>query len=354
MNEPNKPANVFPILIVVAVAAGLLFIAIGKVDRGDSTEVNVNVSVAVEPSSATDSIPTTLPPDPPITSPPVTAPDSTSPSARTGEAASGGNIRDSGSKPSPTRESSSTKSRIGARTVSVPSVTVSGPSVTISVADTPNKWISGRITLLGTPPKEVNLPLDPACGIAYRKLNATGKPTTRFYVVGTNSGLADVFVTLVNVKGKYSTDGLDPITIDQRGCEFLPYVSACLAGQTIRFLNSDPVLHNVHPQPQIRSNPESNRAHLPNSPPLNFVYTAPEEFLKFKCDVHPWMYSYVNIVAHPYFAVSGANGHFEIENPPAGKYVLRVHHRKLGLLEREIEILATGGVQADFEFKIEE
>ena len=71
MNEPNKPANVFPILIVVAVAAGLLFIAIGKVDRGDSTEVNVNVGVAVEPSSATDSIPTTLPPDPPITSPPV-------------------------------------------------------------------------------------------------------------------------------------------------------------------------------------------------------------------------------------------------------------------------------------------
>lgn len=111
MSEPNKPANVFPILIVVAVAAGLLFIAIGKVDRGDSTEVNVNVNVgvAVEPSLATESIPTTLPPEPPITSPPVTAPNPPSPPAKKTQAASTAN---SVAKPSPPQDSSTATSAL--------------------------------------------------------------------------------------------------------------------------------------------------------------------------------------------------------------------------------------------------
>jgi hypothetical protein len=326
-------------IMVAAVATGLLFIAIGKVNRSPNVGVDVNVDVTVnggeqksepEPPRPAD-LPTSVAP-PRALMPPETDRPATSP------------VPSVGSKPTASSDPAAVAPKAG-------SLRATSASGFVVIQD---EGILGEITLLGNPPKEVNLPLDPACGIAYRKLNATGKPTTRFYAMDTEGGLADVFVTLVGVKGKFTANGLEPVTIDQRGCEYLPYVSACLTGQTIRVLNSDPVLHNVHTIPSAKGNPEGNRAHLPNAPPLTFVYSQPEEFLKFKCDVHPWMFSYVSIVSHPHFGVSDSNGNFSISKPAPGKYTLRVHHRKLGTQEREIEILGTGGIRADFEFKIEE
>jgi len=60
--------------------------------------------------------------------------------------------------------------------------------------------ISGTVTLKGTPPPEKEIPQikeDPNCG----KLH-TEAVKTRFYVVGANNGLGDVFVTLKGITGK--------------------------------------------------------------------------------------------------------------------------------------------------------
>ncbi len=54
----------------------------------------------------------------------------------------------------------------------------------------------------------------------------------------------------------------------------------------------------------------------------------PENFLKFKCDVHPWMFAYVTVADSPYFAVSAKDGTFKIANVPAGKYTVEAAHRK--------------------------
>jgi hypothetical protein len=61
---------------------------------------------------------------------------------------------------------------------------------------------------------------------------------------------------------------------------------------------------------------------------LNFSFPTAESFLRFKCDVHPWMFSYVTVLDHPYFAVSGKDGSFTIKNVPPGKYTLVAMHRK--------------------------
>ncbi|MBI3880115.1 MAG: hypothetical protein HY301_08615, partial [Verrucomicrobia bacterium] len=50
--------------------------------------------------------------------------------------------------------------------------------------------VNGRVLLKGTSRPELPLPLDPACA----KLWAGAKPTTRFYLIGANGGLGDVFV----------------------------------------------------------------------------------------------------------------------------------------------------------------
>lgn len=87
-------------------------------------------------------------------------------------------------------------------------------TVTAQAAD-----ITGKITLKGTPPPEKALPLDPACG----KLWPNEKPKTRFYVVGADSGLGDVFVYLKSFEGKVEASS-KPALLDQKGCEYSPYI----------------------------------------------------------------------------------------------------------------------------------
>lgn len=197
--------------------------------------------------------------------------------------------------------------------------------------------ITGTITLKGTPPKEKDItPLkdDPTCG----KLH-TEMPTTHFYVVDSKGELADVVVSLQGISGKSTGASAAPAELDQKGCEYTPQILAVQTGQKIVVKNSDPVLHNIHDLPNPDSgNPEKNMAQMPNGPDLTFTFDKPEDFLKFKCDVHPWMFAWVSIFDHPYFAVSAKDGTFKIANVPAGKYTLKAAHRKAGVVTQEIEV----------------
>ena len=184
--------------------------------------------------------------------------------------------------------------------------------------------ITGKVTLKGAQPKEKNLPLDPLCSKAR---TAPGKATTRFYVTDANGGLAEVFVSLKSVTGDFEVPATS-VVLDQVGCEYTPYILGVQTGQEIVVKNSDPVLHNVHPTPRVKGNPESNKAQLPKGRDLKYAYKNPEKFMRFKCDVHPWMFAYVNVMAHPYFAISGTDGSYTIKNVPAGEYEIQAVHRK--------------------------
>ena len=194
--------------------------------------------------------------------------------------------------------------------------------------------ITGTITLKGTPPKEKDItPLkeDANCG----KLH-TEMPTTHFYVAGPQGQLADVVVSVEGISGKSTGAAAPSVELDQKGCEYTPQILAVQTGQKIEVRNSDPVLHNVHDVPTVTGNQEQNMAQMPGGPQLSFSFTKPEEFLKFKCDVHPWMFAWVSVFDHPYFAVSGKDGSFKIANVPAGKYTLKAAHRKAGTATQDI------------------
>lgn len=198
--------------------------------------------------------------------------------------------------------------------------------------------VTGKITLKGTPPPEKTLDAiksDPNCG----KLHAE-VPKTKFYVVSAGGELGDVVVSLKgdSLKGKSTGPAATPATLDQKGCEYIPYVTAVQSKQKILVKNSDPVLHNVHPTPTTPGNKEANKAQMPKGADLEFTFDNPESFLRFKCDVHPWMFSYISVFDHPYFAVTGADGAFTIKNVPDGKYTLEATHRKAGTVAKEIEV----------------
>lgn len=210
--------------------------------------------------------------------------------------------------------------------------------------------ITGKVTLSGTPPPEKDItPLkdDAQCG----KLHPGPVPKTQFFVVGPNHELADVVVVLQgdSLKGKSTGATAAPAELDQIGCIYPPQILAVQTGQKIHVKNSDPVMHNVHTTPTAPGNKEENRAQLAGGPDLTFVIPQPEDFLRFKCDVHPWMFAWVTVVDHPYFAVTGKDGTFTIKDVPPGKYKLVAYHRKAALkgIAKDVEVTADGA-KVDF------
>ncbi len=196
--------------------------------------------------------------------------------------------------------------------------------------------VTGKITLKGTPPQEKTItPLkeDPTCGKFHPAV-----PTTKFYVVGAGGELADVVVSLEGVSGKSKGASAAPAVLDQKSCLYVPQIMAVQTGQKITVKNSDPVMHNVHSQPATKGNKEDNKVQMPNGADLTFSYDQPEDFVKFKCDVHPWMFAWVSVFDHPYFAVTKADGTFKISDVPAGKYKLKLNHRKAGTITQDIEV----------------
>lgn len=207
--------------------------------------------------------------------------------------------------------------------------------------------ITGIVTLKGTPPKEKPItPLkeDATCGKLHSEM-----PMTRFYVVNSDGKLADVVVYLKEVPGAKSTGAsAEPVVLDQKGCEYSPQILAVQTGQKIVVKNSDPVMHNVHDLPTVTGNNEMNQAQMPGTGDLTFTFDKPEMFLKFKCDVHIWMFAWVSVFDNPYFAVSDKDGAFKIKNVPPGKYTIEAVHRKAGSTKQEIEVKDGAPTKVDF------
>jgi plastocyanin len=209
--------------------------------------------------------------------------------------------------------------------------------------------IIGTVTLNGTPPPEAPYtPLmnDPTCGAMY-----TTTPTTHFYVVGPNHELADVIVSLKGVTGKSTGASQPPVVLDQKGCLYQPQILAMQTGQKLMVKNSDSCIHNVHCVPAVSGNPESNQVQMPGGPDLTYVFPKPELFMKFKCDVHPWMFAWVSVFDSPYYSLSGKEGKFVIKNVPPGKYTVEADHRKLGALTRDVEV-KDSDVTVNFTFDV--
>src|SRR5690348_14087930 len=157
--------------------------------------------------------------------------------------------------------------------------------------------ITGTITLKGTPPAEVEIApiMDNAdCAAMYDKT-----PTTHFYVVGKNGELADVVISLKDAEGKAitgkSTGASAPaVMLDQKGCLYSPQILAIQTGQQLTVKNSDNCVHNVH-DVSTAGNAEHNDAQMPGGADLHYTFDKPEMFLKFQCDVHPWMFAWVSV-----------------------------------------------------------
>jgi plastocyanin len=213
-------------------------------------------------------------------------------------------------------------------------------------ADGPGR-ITGVVTFAGTPPKPRPLPMesDPLC--AQEK-----GATSEVLVVGPGNGIQNVFVYVKDGLGarRYAVPAT-AVALDQKGCRYIPHVFGVQAGQTILVSNSDPLIHNVHATP--KNNREFNFGQPAKTPPVTRVFEQAEIGLSFKCDVHGWMNAYVNVVTHPFFAVTKEDGSFEIKGLPAGSYTLEFWHERLGTQTLPVLVDAAAPAKVTASFRLE-
>jgi uncharacterized protein (DUF2141 family) len=69
-----------------------------------------------------------------------------------------------------------------------------------------------------------------------------------------------------------------------------------------------------------------------------------------KCNIHPWMRSYISVVDHPFFAVSGADGSFTIKSLPPGTYAIEAIHESLGTKEASVTVGNSESAEVSFDF----
>ena len=205
--------------------------------------------------------------------------------------------------------------------------------------------IKGKVVLEGTAPQNpvIKMTSDPACGSAEVRAES--------YLVD-NGNLQNVFVYIKDGLGnKFIFDTpTEPVKLDQKGCHYVPHVLGVRVSQPLEVSNSDETLHNVHGMP--KDNREFNHGQPIVGMKNTVTFNAPEVMIPFKCDVHAWMSAYVGVVSHPYFAVTGKEGTFELRTVPPGTYTIEAWHEKLGRQTQTVTLGEKDAKDLTFTFKV--
>jgi hypothetical protein len=202
--------------------------------------------------------------------------------------------------------------------------------------------IQGIVNFEGTAPpaKPIDMSNDPGC---------KGQAASEQVMVD-DGHLANV---LVYVKDGLGNRAFDPpqqvVNIKQEGCRYVPHMAAVMTGQPVRFQDNDQTLHNIHPMP--KQNREWNQSQMPNSQPLDKVFSNPELMIPVKCNQHPWMRMYLSVIGNPFFAVTNKDGKFSLQGLPPGTYTIAAVQEKYGEKTQTITVGAKDDKTADFTFK---
>jgi hypothetical protein len=191
--------------------------------------------------------------------------------------------------------------------------------------------LRGKVLFQGNPPAPEKL-------LIVKDVAVCGKTThtDERLIVGKGGGIRNAVVSVVGVKnGKQPrTSGRD-FVLEQKSCSYVPHVLLLPVGATLRILNEDGVLHNIHSFSTL--NKPFNIAQPKILRELKRSFTVPER-IALRCDVHGWMNAWVIVTGDAYQALTDDEGNFEISGIPPGRYTVKCWQEELGEQSAEITV----------------
>lgn len=206
--------------------------------------------------------------------------------------------------------------------------------------------LKGTVRFEGTLPKPklINMAADPSC-----TKHQSAAVYSQDILADSKGDLQNVIVFVAEGLGDRTFDPpTQPVVVEQKGCMYMPHVIAMRANQPLHVVNDDSTSHNIHPTPA--NNREWNKAEPPGTS-VDESFTREEIAIPVKCNLHPWMHGYIAVFKHPYFAVTGKDGNFDLGSLPPGTYTIKAWQEKLGTATQTITIGANANQEIHFVFK---
>jgi hypothetical protein len=145
-------------------------------------------------------------------------------------------------------------------------------------------------------------------------------------------GVAYGFAYLVRPKGT-NPDVLQELVskqpkveMDQKNCDFQPHSLAFHQDQMLLMKSSDPKTHNV----RVTGFNNGVNQTVGASGQLELKLVKETRPIKVACDIHSWMNANLLILDHPFFAVTGPDGSFELKGVPPGEQNLLLWQERVG------------------------
>jgi hypothetical protein len=152
-------------------------------------------------------------------------------------------------------------------------------------------------------------------------------------IVDGQGRLANAVVVLTGVKRAAASD----TTVLNEQCQFAPRVQIARPNSNVRTTSKDPILHTTNAQLATGKgifNVALPIAGLTISKPIGGAGV-----VRLSCSTHPWMRGWL-VVTDEAAAISGADGHFSLDNIPSGTYELRVWHEALKAAPQKVTVVA--------------
>ena len=206
--------------------------------------------------------------------------------------------------------------------------------------------LKGHVKYDGKAPKKKRLRMDadPVCGSSH-----SSPVLSENFKMASDGSMAEAIVYLKEVSYSGGVPS-EPAVLDQKGCIYVPHVFGMVAGQELLIKNSDATLHNIHSMPKVNKEFNFAMPKVVKEKKSTFSKSEPDPFY-IKCDVHPWMKTWVLVSDHPYFAVTDEKGNFSIEGIPAGTYEVVCWQEKFGKRTLSAEVtIGDGDTTKDFVF----
>ncbi|HTR22742.1 MAG TPA: carboxypeptidase-like regulatory domain-containing protein [Terriglobales bacterium] len=142
-------------------------------------------------------------------------------------------------------------------------------------------------------------------------------------VVSSDGGVANTVVYLKDVSAGKPLDLPAPRRyLNQKNCRYEPHILLVPAAGALTVKSSDPILHTVH----MSGSAEYNLPFVTAGQEITRSMTR-EGTVDLRCNAgHVWMNAEMIVAANPYYAVTDADGNFELTDVPPGQYQIVAWH----------------------------